>query len=91
MRNRSIRQNKFNPSSMRKLWKEMGGYDALVEYNECAVRQFVLKWEEAKASEQKYGDFIKGQSAEVGIHLGYINIEQYRQDIYRWYLIHPYG
>ena len=76
---------------MRKLWKELGGYDALVEYNECAVRQFILKWEAARVSGQRYCDFIKEQSSEVGINLGYINIDQYRQDIYRWYLIHPYG
>ena len=76
---------------MRKLWKEMGGYDALVEYNECAARQFELKWKSAEAFGEKYCDFIRNQSSEVGIPLGNINIEQYRQDIYRWYLIHPYG
>lgn len=69
----------------------MGGYDALVEYNECAVKQFILKWEQASKTGQKYTDFIRNQSAEVGIHLGYINTAQYRQDVYRWYLIHPYG
>lgn len=91
MHNRSIRKNKFNLPSMRKLWKEMGGYDALVEYNECAVKNFIRKWEEAKAAGLKYSDFIRSQAAEVYINLGYINIDQYQQDIYRWYLIHPYG
>lgn len=76
---------------MKKLWKTMGGYDALVEYNECAVRQFIRKWELQKETNPNYAQFIKEQSSEVGIHLGYIDIENYRQDIYRWYLIHPYG
>jgi len=69
----------------------MGEYDALVEYNECAVRQFISKWEQHKEAKQEYSDFIKEQSENVGIKLGYINIEEYRQDIYRWYLVHPYG
>lgn len=91
MHNRSIRQNKFKLPSMKQLWKQMGGYDALVEYNECAVRQFIKKWEQAKSKDIGYREFIVNESTEVGINLGYINIDQYRQDIYRWYLIHPYG
>lgn len=91
MRNRSIRKNKFNLPSMRRLWKTMGGYDALVEYNECAVRQFIKKWELHKKTNPNYAQFIKEQASEVDIHLGYIDIDTYRQDIYRWYLIHPYG
>ena len=76
---------------MKQLWKHMGGYDALVEYNECAVRQFINKWEQAKAKDTGYKEFIVKESQEVGINLGNIEIDQYRQDIYRWYLIHPYG
>lgn len=76
---------------MRRLWKELGGYDALVEYNECALRQFVQKWEQFKRSGNEYSEFIKEQASEVNIKLGYIDIEQYQQEIYRWYLIHPYG
>lgn len=76
---------------MKQLWKHMGGYDALVEYNECAVRQFINKWEQAKAKDIGYREFIIKESQEVGINLGNIDIDQYRQDIYRWYLIHPYG
>lgn len=91
MHNRSIRPNKFNPPSMRKLWKELGGYDALVEYNECAVRQFINKWNQVKETGKRYSEFLREESEDVGIHLGYIDIDLYRQDIYRWYLIHPYG
>ncbi len=69
----------------------MGEYDALVEYNECAVRQFIKKWEAYKENNPDYSSFLKEQSSEVDIHLGFIDIEKYRQDIYRWYLIHPYG
>lgn len=76
---------------MRQLWKEMGGYDALVEYNECAVRQFMNKWEREKTKGIKYRDFLKEQSSDVDINLGFIEIEKYRQDIYLWYLVHPYG
>lgn len=91
MHNKSIRQNTFKLPSMKLLWKHMGGYDALVEYNECAVLQFMNKWEDARNQGIGYRDFIVGESKEVGINLGYIEIEQYRQDMYRWYLIHPYG
>ncbi len=76
---------------MRRLWKKLGGYDALVEYNECAVRQFINKWELHKPEYKDYRDFIHQQSLEVGIHLGFLDIDKYRQDIYRWYLIHPYA
>lgn len=92
MHNRSIRHNKFNLPSMRKLWKIMGGYDALVEYNECAVRQFINKWtEHEKEARQDFSDFIKEQSGAVGINLNSFNVDEYRQDILRWYLVHPYG
>lgn len=91
MHNKSIRQNKFNLPSMKQLWKQMGGYDALVEYNECAVRQFIKKWEQAEKEDIGYREFIVKESHEVDINLGNINIDQYRQDIFRWYLIHPYG
>lgn len=76
---------------MRELWKTMGGYDALVEYNECAIRQLLRKWEQNIDTTLGWHDFIKGQAAEVGINLGDIDVERYRQNIYLWYLIHPYG
>lgn len=76
---------------MRNLWKTLGGYDALVEYNECAIRQLLVKWEQNKEIIPDWTEFIKAQSAEVGVRLRNINVEQYRQDIYLWYLVHPYG
>lgn len=69
----------------------MGGYDALVQYNECAVRQFINKWSLYKDEGISHADFIKTQSEEVGIHLNNIDFDHYRQEVYLWYLIHPYG
>lgn len=91
MHNRSIRKNKFNLPSMRNLWKTMGGYDALVQYNECAVRQFIQKWSMYKDDGISHADFIRTQAKEVNIKLGYIDFDRYRQEVYLWYLIHPYG
>lgn len=91
MHNRSIRNNKFNLPSMRRLWKTMGGFDALVEFNECAVRQFIKAYEQYKSQQPDATDFIKNQAFEVGVNLRDIDINHYRQDLYRWYLIHPYG
>lgn len=91
MHNRSVRQNKFNLPSMRNLWNILGGYDALVEYNECAIRQLLKKWEQNKETTPEWNDFIKRQAAEVGLNLGSIDVDRYRQDIYLWYLVHPYG
>ncbi|MDE6695504.1 MAG: hypothetical protein K2K25_01355 [Muribaculaceae bacterium] len=76
---------------MRNLWKTMGGYDALVQYNECAVRQFIRKWDVYRDEGMSHADFIKSQAEEVDINLGYIDFNHYRQDVYLWYLIHPYG
>lgn len=76
---------------MRNLWDTIGGYDALVEYNECAIRQLLQKWLQNKETTPEWNDFIKRQAAEVGINLGSIDVDQYRQDIYLWYLVHPYG
>lgn len=76
---------------MRNLWDTIGGYDALVEYNECAIRQLLQKWEQNKETTPEWNDFIKRQAAEVGINLGSIDVDRYRQDIYLWYLVHPYG
>ncbi|MBD5584690.1 MAG: hypothetical protein HDQ88_06380 [Clostridia bacterium] len=63
----------------------------MVEYNECALRQLMRKWDLSGLSDYKFRKFIVGQSAEVSIKLGNIDIGSYRQDIFRWYLIHPYG
>lgn len=69
----------------------MGGYDALVQYNECAVRQFIRKWGMYKDDGMSHADFIRSQAEEVDINLGYIDFNRYRQEVYLWYLIHPYG
>lgn len=91
MHNRSIRQNKFNLPSMKSLWKELGGYDALVEYNECAVSHLIKSWQIALEKGVSSRDFIKAKSSEVDINLGDMTIDKYRQEMYQWYLIHPYG
>lgn len=91
MHNRSIRQNTFNLPSMRRLWKTMGRFDALVEFNECAVRQFINKWIQYKEITPENTDFLMKEALEVGINLRDIDIDRYRQDLYRWYLVHPYG
>lgn len=76
---------------MRQFWKDLGGYDALVEYVECSVRQLLKKYEDRKNTEQTFGDFMRQQSFEVTINVGFVDFNKYRQDVYLWYLIHPYG
>lgn len=88
MHKRFERDNKFNLPSMRTLWKELGEYDALVQYMECAIRGLSYKY---KQQELDFRTFIKNEPANKDIHLGSIKIEDFANDVIRWYMIHPYA
>lgn len=90
MHNRSLRKNKFNLPSMRELWWQIGKYDALVEFMECAIRQFYVKYDSQSAGSD-FRNFLIEESKAVGVHLHSFSLETYQEDIYKSYLIHPYG
>ena len=80
MHNRSLRKNKFNLPSMRELWWQIGKYDALVEFMECAIRQFYVKYDSQSAGSD-FRNFLIEESKAVGVHLHSFSLETYQEDL----------
>ena len=76
----------FNLPSNRYLWKSLGEYDALVEYQEVANRLLLKAYE---GSNQSFVDFLKGASNTTGIKLYDLTLQNYRGKIIQGYLVYP--
>lgn len=88
MINHLIEKTTFSIPSYRDLKKSLGKYDALVEFLECSCRAFLKNHENSGLS---FNEYLAEESAEYGIHLRDLSLENYRHVINSSYLLFPYA
>lgn len=88
MINYSVRKTTFSIPSYRNLKKSLGEYDALVEFLECSCRAFLKNHENSGLS---FNEYLAEESAEYGIYLRDLSLENYRHVINSSYLLFPYA
>jgi hypothetical protein len=76
----------FNIPSNRFLWKKLGEYDAIVEYQEVANRLMLQDFEK---SELPFRDYLTRVSKKVKINLDDITLKHYKSAIIQGYLVFP--
>ena len=88
MINYSVRKTTFSIPSYRNLKKSLGEYDALVEFLECSCRAFLKNHENSGLN---FNEYLAEESAEYGIYLIDLSLENYRHVINSSYLLFPYA
>lgn len=86
MRNVTFRNSTFNIPSNRSLWHSLGEFDALVEYQEVASRNYLNAFD---ITTETFRDYLKRTSSEVGIHLNDITLNNFKQVQRQGYLVFP--
>lgn len=86
MRNVTSRNSTFNIPSNRSLWHSLGEFDALVEYQEVASRNYLNAFD---VTTETFRDYLKRTSSEVGIHLNDITLNNFKQVQRQGYLVFP--
>lgn len=85
-RKSEYRDNTFNIPSNRNLWHSLGEFDALVEYQEVASRNYLEAFDITKETFQNY---LKRTSCVVGIYLNDITLDNFKQIQHQGYLVFP--
>ena len=80
------RKTTFNIPSNRNLWKSLGQYDALVEYQEVASRYYLGTFDVEKES---FDAFLSRTSTATGVRLNSISLANFRKKQYQGYLVFP--
>ena len=81
-----FRGTTFNIPSNRLLWKSLGEYDSLVEYQEVACRLMLASYDKTKES---FREYLIRISQSTGVRLNDISLQNYKQCQYQGYLIFP--
>lgn len=80
----------FSLNSYRYLKQSLGEHDAIVQFQECARKSLLHKFEVAKKeSDIDFPSFITKESFRFGIHLHNLTIKSYPNIIFQSYLIFP--
>ena len=80
------RKTTFNIPSNRNLWKSLGQYDALVEYQEVASRYYLGTFDVKKES---FDALLSRTSTATGVRLNSISLANFREKQYQGYLVFP--
>lgn len=83
-----IRNTEFNLPSNRKLWKTLGGYDAVVEFIECSKRAFLMTFNEKS---ETFQEFLIREAKSVDVYLRDVSMENYKCVIHKSYLVFPFA
>lgn len=81
-----MRGTTFNIPSNRNLWRSLGGYDSLVEYQEVASRLMLVAYDSSK---ETFREYLKKSSQATGVYLNDITLQNYRETQYQGYLFFP--
>lgn len=81
-----FRGTTFNIPSNRFLWKKLGEYDSLVEFQEVASRLLLAEYNPSKES---FRDYLVRVSKLTCVNLNDISLQNYRQIQYQGYLVFP--
>lgn len=80
----------FSLNSYRYLKQSLGEHDAIVQFQECARRSLLDKFDSVKKeSDVDFPSFISKESLRFGIHLHDLTIKSYPNIIFQSYLIFP--
>lgn len=82
----ALRGTTFNIPSNRNLWRSLGGYDSLVEYQEVASRLMLAAYDPTK---ETFREYLKKASHATGVYLNDITLQNYRETQYQGYLFFP--
>lgn len=85
-RKSTYRDNTFSIPSNRNLWHSLGEFDALVEYQEVASRNYLDVFDSTK---ETFRDYLMRTSCAVGIHLNDITLDNFKQVQHQGYLVFP--
>lgn len=85
-RKSTYRDSTFNIPSNRNLWHSLGEFDALVEYQEVATRNYLKAFD---ATKETFRDYLIRTSGAVGIHLNDITLDNFKQVQHQGYLVFP--
>lgn len=80
------RKTTFNIPSNRNLWKSLGQYDALVEYQEVASRYYLGTFD---ANKEPFDTFLSRTATATGVRLNSISLANFRKKQYQGYLVFP--
>ena len=86
MKDSTYRNSTFNIPSNRSLWHSLGEFDALVEYQEVASRNYLDAFDVTK---ETFRDYLKRTSGAVGIYLNDITLDNFKQVQHQGYLVFP--
>ncbi|MDO5527117.1 MAG: hypothetical protein Q4F85_13660 [Prevotella sp.] len=85
-RKSTYRNSTFNIPSNRNLWHSLGEFDALVEYQEVASRNYLDAFNVTK---ETFRDYLIRTSSAVGIYLNDITLDNFKQVQHQGYLVFP--
>ena len=78
-------ENTFTLPCFRSLVKTLGEYDALVEYQELAIRKLLSFYDQ----KEDFGDFLAREAKEQDIRLNDITLQNYKSKLSLGYLVFP--
>lgn len=82
----TLRGTTFNIPSNRLLWRSLGEYDSLVEYQEVANRFMLADY---TSSNETFREYLIRVSQTTGVCLNDITLQNFKQIQYQGYLIYP--
>ncbi len=80
---RDINETKFSFKAFRKLKKGLGKFDAVVECNEMAIREFLKNLKGSQDQKQ----FIKDLSQKHGVKVDTVNVQLFSSRIRLFYIL----